>query len=86
VDGRWNWVRYLPAGVEVVGTGSRWEPTTLPKAEIGQRERMLVRPEVYGQPGPAAWHDWTRLTGIVRNNSDVGPPVPALRRDRWPGR
>jgi 4-amino-4-deoxy-L-arabinose transferase-like glycosyltransferase len=63
--------RGLPAGVQVIGAGAHWEPTTLLKAEIGQREGILVRPEAFGGPDPAAWRDWTRLTSIVRNNGDV---------------
>jgi len=57
-----------PPDVEVVGAGSHWLPTTLPRAHRGQRPGILILPERYGAPDPAAWRDVSRLPGVIRTS------------------
>jgi 4-amino-4-deoxy-L-arabinose transferase-like glycosyltransferase len=57
----------LPPGVDVVGVDPHWVPTTLPRAETGARQGILIRPERYGDaPSPGEWRDVTRLPDVVR--------------------
>ena len=61
----------LPGEVVVVGSGSHWQTTELPRAYTGDARGILVRPERYGLPDPRDWRDWVRLSGIVRSSGDV---------------
>jgi hypothetical protein len=61
----------LPTGVDVIGTGSHWTLTTLPRAETGDRFGVLVRPERYGDAlNSADWRDVTRLPDIARSGEN----------------
>jgi 4-amino-4-deoxy-L-arabinose transferase-like glycosyltransferase len=61
----------LPSNVDVVGTGSHWALTTLPRAEIGDRYGVLIRPERYGGAlNPDEWRDVTRLPDIARTGAN----------------
>jgi 4-amino-4-deoxy-L-arabinose transferase-like glycosyltransferase len=55
-----------PPGIEVVGVGEHWLPTTLPRAAGGGARGILIRPERYGAPDPAAWGDVVPLPGVTR--------------------
>jgi 4-amino-4-deoxy-L-arabinose transferase-like glycosyltransferase len=56
-----------PPGTEVIGIGSHWASTTLPRAATGDRQGLLIRPERYGgEPNPAEWRDVTRLPDLIR--------------------
>lgn len=66
----------LPPEIEVVGAGTHWVPTRLPRAETGQRQGILIRPERYGDtPDPAQWRDVVRLTGIARTGAEAGAEI-----------
>jgi 4-amino-4-deoxy-L-arabinose transferase-like glycosyltransferase len=57
----------LPPDVVVVGFGSHWAFTTLPRAETGDRYGLLIRPERYGDALDShEWRDVTRLPDIAR--------------------
>ena len=62
----------LPAGVDVLATGSHWALTTLPRAEPGDLFGVLIRPERYGNAlNPGEWRDVTRLPDIVRTGGNM---------------
>jgi hypothetical protein len=56
----------LPSGTEVLGVGTHWAFTALPRAAPGDSAGILVVPERYGPPDPARWRDVSRLQDIVR--------------------
>jgi hypothetical protein len=58
----------LPSHIQVLGVGDHWLPTTLPKAEGGEAQGILIRPERYGAPEPALWRDVTPLPAIERTS------------------
>ena len=61
----------LPTSIDVIGTGSHWTLTTLPRAETGDRFGVLVRPERYGDAlNSADWRDVTRLPDIARSGEN----------------
>jgi 4-amino-4-deoxy-L-arabinose transferase-like glycosyltransferase len=56
----------LPSGIEVVGTGTQWASTTLPRMRGRGRVGILMRPERYGTPDAAEWGGATPLPSITR--------------------
>jgi hypothetical protein len=61
----------LPGEVVVVGAGSHWQTTALPRAYTGDARGILVRPERYGLPDPRDWRDWVLMASIARSSGDV---------------
>jgi hypothetical protein len=57
----------LPPDFAVVGTGKRWDTTTLSRTENDERLGILVRPAGYPSPDAAEWKDWRKLAEIARS-------------------
>jgi 4-amino-4-deoxy-L-arabinose transferase-like glycosyltransferase len=61
----------LPTSIDVIGTGSHWALTTLPRAETADRFGVLIRPERYGDAlNPADWRNVTSLPDIARTGEN----------------
>jgi hypothetical protein len=60
----------LPPDVAVLGTGSHWAFTTLPRLETGDQYGLLIRPERYGDAVDSSeWRQVTRLPDIARTGA-----------------
>jgi 4-amino-4-deoxy-L-arabinose transferase-like glycosyltransferase len=61
----------LPPDVDVAGTGSQWERTSLPRMHAGPGLGLLIRPERYGPPDPVEWPGAVPMPVIARTASGV---------------